>query len=140
MTTDKYTIMEMPVPCDSRRTRTWKKTKIISVRTARWAVMIIHVPVAYVWIPLSCCFVAPTLKVAVPKYSELLADEYTTCMERAAGNMCGGGFMGLLALASCCCCLGKCCTMDPDDVFNNNQTRVEHDAGITNLFKFDPNN
>jgi hypothetical protein len=92
--------------------------KKIAIRTVRWTASAAMLPMAYIWLPFSCCFVSPVTKIASPQFTKEIKD--LPGDQKCFANVLLGGFMGAVTIVSCCCCCGKCCTADPDDVFYHN--------------------
>jgi hypothetical protein len=88
--------------------------KILIKRTGRWAAAVAMLPMAYIWLPVSCCFVSPAIKYALPEAAEQM--EHDKPHVKCIMNTLAGGTAGAAAAISCCCCFGNCCASDPEDV------------------------
>jgi amino acid permease len=87
-----------------------RKIKIFS----RWIAAAAMLPMAYIWLPVSCCFVSPAIKHALPRVAEEM--EHDTPMNKCIMNTLAGGVAGAAATLSCCCCFGCCLTKDPEEI------------------------
>jgi hypothetical protein len=69
-------------------------------------------PLGYVWLPISCCTVMPTVKYGMEE------EEPEKGIQKFALNI-SGMFLGVFSLVTCCCCLGCLGTQSPKEIFNN---------------------
>jgi hypothetical protein len=94
-------------------------------------------PMGYVWLPLSCCYLNPVVKYALDGGGDddddaICNNLATKTVEVRDGVMAyrdaepgiemfaintGGMFVGLMSTVTGCCCLGCCGTYAPSDMF-----------------------
>lgn len=68
-------------------------------------------PLGYAWLPISCCFVLPTVRYGMEE------PEPAGAMEKFSLNF-AGIMIGFFSTISGACCLGCCGTRSPKEIYN----------------------
>ena len=86
----------------------------------------ISFPLGYLWIPVSCCIIMPTVRYAHPTMIRGLERKDTTdttnvetkVAQTFAANL-SGMLMGCMTASTMCCCCGCACTQSPDEIYDD---------------------
>lgn len=76
-------------------------------------------PLGYVWLPVSCCAVMPTVKYALGDeiYKDVSGKPKKMSAIKTFGINLAGMIMGCMSLSTGACCLGCCGTMSPTEIY-----------------------
>lgn len=97
---------------DPRRKDTLKYKFL--VRPKKWIAQMCALPLAIVWLPVSCCFRNPA--VAMARDDGALFDQFSPS-EKAQDNIIHGCIVGALSTITLGCCgCGCLCDFDPDEL------------------------
>ena len=82
----------------------------------KWIASMLTLPIGYVWLPVSCCFINPMIKIAHPQLIEEL-NNAPHPQNKMIINLVGM-MSGAVSLVSCgCCCCGCFGQKSPDDEY-----------------------